>query len=168
MLAIVFAGMWSLFKDPELTSFWDRAHIWSLALTHLKFFGWGLNTFGTVTVYEYVHNDLLQLVFELGVGALLVVPIGVIALRGSRSAEGAAFAAILGASLVSFPSHHPMGAALVAVLTGLVCGASNRRYRAEHILRSVYVPRAIYERKGISADDIREPCGRGTTLAARP
>jgi hypothetical protein len=140
-----FAGLLTWHKDPGMISFVARIDIWELALRNLTFFGNGLETFGTGAPYEFVHNDVLQLIFELGAGAAFAAPVFVYAVR-SGSREVPPLVAIAGASLVSFPLHHPMGAALLAVLTGLCCGFADRSSRAEYALKRAALPRAAYER----------------------
>lgn len=63
----------------------ERLHIWGTALSALHPFGWSAGSFidvyilynGHVVHPEYVHNDYLQLLFELGLGA--AIPLGVLA-----------------------------------------------------------------------------------------
>lgn len=124
-------------KDASLSSVNLRLDIWEFAVVNLSLRGFGLDTFGTLAPgFGYVHNDYLQLAFELGAGSLLVVPIFWRAIR-SGTPEAAALGSILASASVSFPSHHPTGAMLVAVLSGLAIGFDDRRQRAEHLLRVV-------------------------------
>lgn len=152
---LVGALLITCFKDPDLQSVLARLDIWSLALGNLTLLGRGLETFGTLAPrYEFVHNDFIQLVFELGPGALLAAGLFRCALRAGHysRAEGAALASLLGASLVSYPLHHPMGAALVAVLAGLSCGAADRARRTERLLGVCGAARAEYEWRDSSTD----------------
>ena len=129
-----------------------RLDIWWLTLTNLTFFGRGLETFGVLAPqYEFVHNDLLQLFFEFGIGTFFAAPIFIRAIR-RRSPEAVALVALAGASAVSFPLHHPMGAALMAVLTGLSIGSRARAERSERISRAVVVGRVGYERNFASTN----------------
>lgn len=144
-------------RDPELGSVISRLDIWSMALSNIVPLGRGLETFGTLAPrYEFVHNDYIQLAFELGVGALAALALLCHSLSSGRhaAAEGAALASLLGAALVSYPLHHPMGAAMVAVLAGLACGAADRARRAEHLLGVCGSTRSEYERA--SGPDLRE------------
>ena len=128
-----------------------RLDIWALTLRNLTFLGRGLESFAVLAPqYEFVHNDPLQLVFELGIGSALALPIIFRATR-YRSPEAAALLALAGASLVSFPLHHPLGAALMASLSGLAVGACYRAERAEHISRAVRAARFEYEGAGSPA-----------------
>lgn len=165
---LIGASLITYFKDPDLDSVMARLDIWSLALGNLTLLGRGLETFGTLAPrYEFVHNDYIQLAFELGLGALLAVGLLHSSLRAGRysGAEGAALASLLGASLVSYPLHHPMGAALVAVLAGLSCGAADRAHRAERLLGVCGAARAEYEWRD-SATDLLESRSRLSVVAS--
>lgn len=56
----------------------ERLYIWQAAWSHLTTFGWGPGSFLDLFIRtnqriihpEFVHNEILQLTFELGVGAL--------------------------------------------------------------------------------------------------
>jgi O-antigen ligase len=85
--------------------------------------------------YTHAHNDLLQLVAESGLPALVLLATVLLTLsgavvRGLRGtcdalATGAAFglAALLVHGLVDFNFHIPANAAIAAVLAGVVFGA---------------------------------------------
>lgn len=132
-----------------------RAEIWLFAVANFTFLGSGLDTFATFAPgFGYVHNDYVQFVFELGIGAALAIPILWRAFSGARSPESAALAALLGAALVSYPTQYPVGAMLLVVLAGLRCGAADRARVSESLLRRCGATRALYERHG-TADEIR-------------
>lgn len=122
-----------------------RLDIWLTTAANLTPLGHGLNTFAAMAPqYGFSHNDALQLTFELGIGAVLAVPIFVYAVRGSRTGHGSplpeacAFVALAGASLVSFPLHHPVGAMLMALLSGYCCGTRDRSERSQSVLRAAH------------------------------
>jgi hypothetical protein len=149
-LVLAAAGAWTYLRDPALASILLRFEIWQVAASNLTIFGWGLETFAMlVPQYEFVHNDPLQLIFELGMGAVFAIPIFVCVAQ-HRSPESIAFLALAAASCVSFPLHHPLGAALMAVLSGLVLGDRNRAEYATHLSREVAARHARYERDGPS------------------
>ncbi len=130
---LVLLGLITL--NPESSAI--RLDIWQLTILNLTILGHGLETFGALAPqYEFVHNDFLQLVFELGIGSILLVPL-LVQLVKHENPEAIALIALAGASLVSFPLHHPMGAALMAVLAGLSFGTSVRTERSERISRAV-------------------------------
>lgn len=166
LLAVAGAAAITWHRDPTLESVLTRFDIWQFALVNLTAAGYGLGTFATLAPgFEYVHNEPLQLAFEIGLGSLLAVPLALRALR-SGSPESAALAAILGASLVSFPLHHPMGAALVAVLAGLACGARDRVDCGERLLGDCGSVRSEYEWQD-TAGDLPEPPRRRVVVAFR-
>jgi hypothetical protein len=153
---LAFAAIITAWRDPSLASVLARVDIWQVTAMNLTFSGWGLDTFSTlIPGFGYVHDDYLQLAFELGVGSLLLGPPLLLALR-SGVPEAGALASILGAALVSFPSHHPTGAMLVALLAGLCCGAIDRSRRAERVLGMGSAVRTYYEHDGsLSPADLR-------------
>jgi hypothetical protein len=117
----------------------ERLDIWAATVINLTFFGHGLNTFAAMAPqYGFSHNDFLQLAFEAGIGSLLAIPLCVYSVRraGQWLPEACALIALVGASLVSFPLHHPMGAALMALLAGYCSGARGRDERSQSILRA--------------------------------
>lgn len=145
------------------TSGAERIDIWLLTLRNLTILGHGLGTFGTLApLAEFVHDDPLQLVFEIGPGALCAGALLLLGLGRRCGPEGSALASILGASLVSFPTHHPMGASLVAVLAGLCHGARDRSIRAEHLLGVAGSVRFAYDHRGDASAHAGTsgPCGR--------
>lgn len=122
-----------------------RFDIWLTTLVNLTPFGHGLNTFAAMAPqYGFSHNDFFQLAFELGVGSLLAIPLFVYAVRTTRIGRGpafpeaCAFVALAGASLVSFPLHHPVGAMLMALLSGYCCGTRDRSERSQSVLRAAH------------------------------
>jgi hypothetical protein len=163
---VVVIVVWSFVRDSNdpLASAVARLDAWRLVLANLTLLGRGLETFASLAPqYEFVHNDTLQLVFELGIGSCLIVPIGFYAIRG-REPETAALIALAGASLVSFPLHQPMGAALMATLSGFVVGAGYRAERAERISGLVAACRVDYERRTPAAD-LQHACVPGRAVA---
>jgi hypothetical protein len=141
MLIVTLMGFALLTRlhDIGMTSIVQHIDIWAVTIANLTWFGYGLNTFGTlIPQYEFSHNDTIQLLFELGpIGVFLAVMLFVRAVRRCTP-ETCALVALAGASLVSFPLHHPTGAVLMAVLSGYCCGVSDRTSRAKSIIRASY------------------------------
>jgi hypothetical protein len=137
--------IWTVVKNPALASITIRFDIWQVMLTNLTWLGHGLETFSVLSSQEFGHNDPLQFVFELGIGACFAGAILAQSVR-CHTPETAALVALTAASFVSYPSQHPMGAALMAILSGFAVGAGCRAERAERISGSVAAIRAEYEK----------------------
>ena len=107
----------------------ERMFIWRTAWDGLKWLGWGPGVFytivlphnGTLSLYpEYAHNDALQLVFEYGLGALLVLPIIGYALWRTDAKEWPVVVAFVAAGCYSMPLFTPITSFLALVAVGRV------------------------------------------------
>lgn len=139
----------------------ERTDIWEFAFINLTWLGHGYGTFAyAAPMYVFAHCDPLQLAFELGIGSIFAAGIIWYALHwnGELPAKAALLAA-LGASLVSFPLEHPMGAALVAILSGHLCGARDREFRSLAVLGNAAGSR-VWSKQPLAARAVRS-AGRG-------
>jgi hypothetical protein len=109
-----------------------RAVTWEWTVTNLKPFGWGIGTYGTIFPVEHAFNDLLEFVFEVGAGTvlLLVLLARCFAVPG-RAAEKAVLAAILVEGMFAFPLHQAATAFVAAVCAGHLSGSRARVRDAE-------------------------------------
>lgn len=153
ILSFVVGGLFvTWYRDSSLEAIYLRLDMWNLTLSNLTFLGYGLNTFAALAPqYEFSHNDTLQLAFELGIGALFGLPVLAYAIR-RQLPEAGALLSLTAASMVSFPLHHPMGAALMAILSGYCCGVNDRARRGECISRVGASARVQYESEYRTAD----------------
>lgn len=123
-----------------------RMLIWKTAWQGLTFFGWGpgvfygiliphegiLRTSASPLFYpETAHNDLLQLVFEYGIGAVLPAAIFAFALRRTEYRAWPVVLAFVAAGCYSMPLYMPVASFLVLVIVGygLRCHAVAGGYR---------------------------------------
>lgn len=115
----------------------DRMVLWGAAVQSITIPGRGLSWWAAAhpgPYEELAHSDLLQMMVEIGIGALplLVVPIMILSWRSAgKTAERAALAAFCLEGLVSFPVHLPASGFLAAVLAGSLarCRADVRASR---------------------------------------
>lgn len=116
------------FNPAKIISASARWDIWTGALSDLRLVGHGLGSFmATYPQWEYAHSDLLQTVYELGIGAILLVALAIVvswqtngvAARGALLAMGIEV-------LVAFPLHLPATGFLAMALVG---NAGRARYR---------------------------------------
>lgn len=86
ILATIFITMASVyFIDRSTTSIFERFDLWADTLKGLKIFGNGIGSFEILYPYyatlidtsvarpRFAHNDLLQLIFELGIGVIFLL-----------------------------------------------------------------------------------------------
>jgi hypothetical protein len=109
---------------PMSSSDQERMMIWEVAWNGLKWLGWGPGSFYTVDIVQgnlvlfpgHAHNDILQLVFEYGVGAVLPLAIFGFALLHTDAREWPVLVAFAAAACYSMPLWMP-----IASLLGLAC-----------------------------------------------
>lgn len=134
LLAIVFMGKglghWA--SNADLISRWD---MWVPLISNLKPFGWGLGAFHTSfpsinTAYdlfrdrpEFPHNEILDLAFCLGIGAIF--PLGLLwsTWRLGSPWERSFLICTVCIAFAGFPLHSP----LTVLLIGIVAGHISRR-----------------------------------------
>jgi hypothetical protein len=113
------------------TSDLDRLMIWGAAWRDLDWLGHGPGSFANVLLQAadgvhypgHVHNDYLQLAYELGICAVPVYLIYAGALIRTESPYWPAFAGFAAASVFFFPLYAPVTAFIGAVLAGhILCG----------------------------------------------
>lgn len=105
----------------------ERFLIWRAALSGLDWDGRGMGSFADVlfrtdALYYpgHVHNDYLQLAFELGIGAVPVYLIYAATLARTESRYWPAFAGFALAGMFFFPLYTPITAFIGAALAGHV------------------------------------------------
>ncbi len=109
----------TLWHPEKLTTLMARMDIWEFTLFGVTPFGEGLGGFAVAQpVWEYAHSDLLQSFYELGIGALPLLAIMVLALRAVDLPIRAAMACLVGEYATAFPLHLPATALVAGVLVG--------------------------------------------------
>jgi hypothetical protein len=105
-----------------------RLSVWGVALNHLSLLGHGIGSFnavyyiknGVITHPEFVHNDYIQLWFELGIGAIAVYAIYVICLLHRQSLYWPTFLAFAIFGLFWFPLYAPISAFIGCLCAGRI------------------------------------------------
>ena len=108
-----------------------RLRMWEFTAVNLKIFGWGAGSYGYVFPFDHASNDPLELVFESGIGAVLLgfvvcYGLGVRTVEGLFEAEFAVLVAFIVAGLTAFPWHQPATAFIAALAAGRLAGARHR------------------------------------------
>lgn len=119
----------------------ERLAIWGDTISGLSIAGRGVGSYH-VTVAEHgermaqrltrtqhAHNDLLEAVFEYGIGSIALILLIAYCLCGPNEPARLVLAGFLGAGLVGFPFHQPATAFLAAVVAGHLCGTRARLRR---------------------------------------
>ncbi len=107
-----------------------RLEIWSYGLDNLVWLGHGIGSFMGVHGAEHLHNDYLEVAYELGLpgSVLLILSLATLQRHGAEYYAGCA---IFITACFSFPLHNPATAFLAAYLAGClsrgalpVCGGA--------------------------------------------
>ena len=164
MVAGFVASVSYLMLPAGIVSDAQRLDIWRAALSGMTLPGHGLNTFGTMFPYfQYAHSDPLQLMFELGVGAVPLLWLAWRALGADLPVERCAFAAFCASAFVWFPLEDPVTAAVACLLAGRLLGERDRVDRVEFVRGATDIRRG----DGACFDTtraVRPPRGRGSVV----
>lgn len=111
----------------NLLSVTQRSNMWQDMLSGFTLFGHGIGSFiykfpeynahldTSMFLAEYAHNDLLQLIFELGIGALPLILIVVLLLK-VKDAHKYPLIFFIAVSFFGFPLHMPVTIFMVAIV----------------------------------------------------
>lgn len=114
----------------------QRLDLWRDTIDGLTWRGWGIGSFDflypmfashvntMVGRPQFAHNDSLQLLFELGIGALPLL-IMVLVLLGVKDDNRPAYACFLVISLFGFPTYLPVTGFLAALMAGRLSRAGS-------------------------------------------
>ncbi len=112
------------YNDDKVDSTYYRIKIWKDILEHVTWFGWGLNSFSMYSLYNiytkpmFAHNDLLQILFELGIiGAILAIAFFTLVMRTQRN-ERYIVGSFIVISIFDFPFHLPVSACVALFVCG--------------------------------------------------
>lgn len=117
----------------KLTSISERFDLWLDTIYGFKLFGNGVGSYETlfplyaehinteVARPRYAHNDLLNLIFEFGVGSILLMMVLFNVFKSGRE-ENIIIYAILIISLFTYPLHVPATAFIAFLVAGYVVG----------------------------------------------
>lgn len=134
-LGLVLVAFFTLVQHWGLSGLFIRAGMWSYAWQGLSWSGHGLGAFAAnYPLWEHVHNDFLEVAYELGV--VSVVPAALLAYvlvmqprvhrypdyyAGEHVAPRAAVLAVATVALVAFPLSSPAAASAAAAMAGYLC-----------------------------------------------
>lgn len=126
----------------------QRLYVWQDMLAGFTLFGNGIGSFiykfpeynrhvdSSVTIVEYAHNDLLQLIFELGIGAIPLM-IAVALLLKVQNEYRSAFVFFIIIGIFGFPLHMPITLFMVALVAAQLAKSSLGSWIAINYFRSI-------------------------------
>lgn len=131
LVAIIGGAALSYHRDPALSSVKERFAIWADAASGLSVFGRGIGSFyvlypsvakRTDTLQsrpDHAHNEVIESVFEFGIGAAILLGLVVFAIRYGRSPSAiVVLSAFCVEAMVGFPLHLPVTMFIVALVAG--------------------------------------------------
>jgi len=115
----------------------ERLGLWQDTISGFTWFGHGIGSFSTAFPFydnhldtmlvhaDYAHSDVLQIIFELGVGAVFFFIFAALCLTGTDLTAKLVFVAFLFEMLGDFPLHVPMQPFIGAFVAGRLCQSSD-------------------------------------------
>ena len=159
-VVLVFGAMYS-HRPGAIRDVINRAGIWEDTLGNLKPFGHGLGTFYVASSqsapyqkalqvrHAHAHNDFIEQIFELGVGAVFlpILAFVCLALPVARRPDEAAILLVAGIAIgmVAFPLENPATGFLMALCAGHLAGTGNRNL---DYIRDIVDRRTNHKRSG--------------------
>lgn len=126
-----------------------RFQLWWATIENLTLFGHGPGSFlgffyqpGKALIHpEYAHNDILQLLFEYGLGAFALIAVFGLGFTQTDSTEWPVLVTFVILGLVSFPLYTPLTALVGACVAGRCVGDWDLAWSSRRDRRLVSVPR---------------------------
>ena len=121
------------FGNFNLASVKERFDLWADTIQGFKFFGNGVGSYEALFPYyathidtelarpRYAHNDLLQIIFEFGIGSILLL-VAAFNVFKTRKPEVVIILTIGAISLFTYPLHIPVPAFIAFLVAGFVIG----------------------------------------------
>ena len=131
LLMLIFLGATFYWDRFDFSSVNERLNIWKDTIQGFKIFGNGIGSYEILYPYyatnintelarpRYAHNDLLQLVFEFGVGSILLLMV-LFNVFKSKKPELIILYTILTVSLFTYPMHIPTPAFIAFLVAGFI------------------------------------------------
>lgn len=152
----------------RLISLNTRLAIWQIELANMTWLGWGLGTFPhLLPMYDYGHNEYLQVVFESGIGAVFLAAMLVYALGAKAEVENVIVAALLVECIFSFPLRVVPSFLVLAVASGYLCGCRDRARLTALGSRNYGNPRIYDGLWGYPSSYLRQAGGSSVDVPAR-
>lgn len=130
LCGVAVAAIETVYSMKAGASIDQRFAIWRNTVEAMTFWGHGAGSYFTqyaahspdfnllVSRPTHAHNDLLELFYELGPGAVLIVVLAWQCLRANRLTERLVLIAFITESMFAFPLHNPVTGCLAALCAG--------------------------------------------------
>ena len=150
---VVIAGVMFFYHSFLITSIQERLDLWEDTIRGFKIFGNGVGSFEILYPLNaihidtalarprFAHNDLLQLVFEYGLGVILLAPLAIRLIKANSEYKIILYGVGI-ISLFTFPFHVPMLAFIGCLVTGYVDSDNGAIWDIGNIRRPVLFKRA--------------------------
>lgn len=166
---LVIWGYFDAERLGRLVSLNSRLAMYQLELHNLRWFGWGLGTFGEILpMYRDGHDDWLQYVFELGLGAAPLFYALAWGWRAKWRGEHGVLLVLGADALFNFPCQQPVTLLALALAAGGLCGARARERGLAPRGDRAGDYGAVEGGYRYAATYLRSPRPRGLGLPARP
>lgn len=115
----------------DLSSIYERFNLWADTIQGFKFFGNGIGSYETMFPFyathlnteiarpKFAHNDLLQAIFEFGVGSIFII-LAVLNVFNSKKKETIILYTILVISFFTYPLHVPATSFIAFLVAGYI------------------------------------------------
>lgn len=139
LILVGFLGIVFYWNNFNMFSIKERFDLWADTIQGFKIFGNGVGSFEILFPYyaihidtelarpRYAHNDLLQIIFEFGIGSILFLMV-LFDVFKARKAEGIILFTVCIVALFTYPMHVPAPAFIAFLVAGYIigCDATNR------------------------------------------
>lgn len=139
-LFIIPFGIILVYWRPQ--TIYERLNIWRHTIDHWSWFGQGIGSFQPYSYYNLytrptnAHNDLLQILFELGVIGVILVIVFVILLLKINKDEKWILVTFLIIGCFDFPLYLPVSSCIAAMVCGFLIRDRNNIFRHDFKCRN--------------------------------
>lgn len=138
LVSVGVIGLYFYHGSFQIGSMIERLNMWADTIQGLVVFGHGVGSYEAMFPYyathidtelarpKFAHNDILQLIFEFGIGSILILMVLFNVLNSKRK-EAIIVWIILLVSMFTYPFHLPTAAFIALIVSGHVVGVSTSR-----------------------------------------
>lgn len=145
---ILLIGLYFYYDKFDVSSIQERLNIWQDTIQGLKLFGNGIGSYETMFPFhathintevarpKFAHNDLLQIIFEFGVGSILIFMVSYNVFKSHRK-EVIILYSIAAISMFTYPLHVPVNAFIAFLVAGYITSYSTSTSDSRNYKRSI-------------------------------
>lgn len=133
LIIVMAASLYFYWGQFQTTSITERFALWSDTIKGFTLFGHGVGSYETMFPYyateinteiarpKFAHNDILNLIFEFGIGSILILMVLFNVLNHKRK-EAIIVWSVMVVSTFTFPFHIPATAFVALLVAGFIVG----------------------------------------------